>query len=139
MVAIATPGSDESVAACPPDLRLVQPRRRQPSARVVCRRRQVAGALLILVALFAAYAVGIVGADTSRLGRGSRPAPQPDGQVLTSTRHAGQIVYVVEPGDTVWSIARRLQGRGEIRPLVDRLVAQEHGRTLQPGDRLVLP
>jgi len=48
------------------------------------------------------------------------------------------VIHVVQPGETAWSIARSVQPTGEIRPLVDRLVAQEHGRPLQAGDRLVV-
>jgi hypothetical protein len=35
--------------------------------------------------------------------------------------------YVVQPGDTVWSVARRLQPEGDVRPVVDRLVAARGG------------
>ena len=35
--------------------------------------------------------------------------------------------YVVQPGDTVWSVARRLQPEGDVRPVVDRLAAARGG------------
>jgi hypothetical protein len=41
--------------------------------------------------------------------------------------------YTVEPGDTFWSIARRMQPDGDVRPLVDRLVAA-HGSALVVGE-----
>jgi hypothetical protein len=44
----------------------------------------------------------------------------------------------VQPGDTAWSIARRLAPTGDIRGLVDELV-EANGGVLQPGDRLVVP
>ena len=42
--------------------------------------------------------------------------------------------YVVQPGDTVWSVARRLHPDGDVRPLVDRLVAAHDGSTLAVGE-----
>jgi LysM repeat protein len=51
-------------------------------------------------------------------------------------------VYVVQPGDTVWSIARRSSGpTADPRPLVDALV-QANGleqSVVVPGERLVIP
>ncbi len=48
-------------------------------------------------------------------------------------------VYVVQPGDTFWDIARRLQPSGDPRPLVTRLVAAHGSPLLVPGEHLVLP
>lgn len=47
--------------------------------------------------------------------------------------------YVVQPGDTLWSIASRLDPDGDPRPLVARLSSQLHGETLVPGEALYLP
>lgn len=52
---------------------------------------------------------------------------------------AGGYAYTVQPGDTLWSIASRLEPGADPRPLVDRLQAELHGRPLLPGERLVLP
>jgi len=48
-------------------------------------------------------------------------------------------VYVVQPGDTLWSIVRAATGKGDPRPEVDSLALQLDGHALQPGQRLVLP
>jgi hypothetical protein len=48
-------------------------------------------------------------------------------------------VYVVRPGDTLWSIATRLQPGGDPRALVAELESQVPGGTLVPGSRLLLP
>ena len=51
-------------------------------------------------------------------------------------------VYVVRPGDTIWSIAVRIGTPGaDPRPIVDRLTAINHVRDAEitPGERLVLP
>ena len=51
---------------------------------------------------------------------------------------AGTVVHVVAPGDTIWSVARSLHPHGDIRPLVDRLVAAHRGTALRVGERIVL-
>jgi hypothetical protein len=48
-------------------------------------------------------------------------------------------VWVVRPGDSLWSIAATVQPHGDIRPLVDRLVFETHGSPLFPGERIALP
>jgi hypothetical protein len=45
---------------------------------------------------------------------------------------------VVQPGDTLWSIARRLQPEGDVRPLVDALADRNGGAGVQAGQRLWL-
>ena len=62
----------------------------------------------------------------------ARPAATP-----SAAAPAGA-VHVVAPGDTIWSVARRLQPEGDVRPLVDRLVAAHGSALLQPGDRIAL-
>jgi hypothetical protein len=52
---------------------------------------------------------------------------------------AGRSVYVIQPGDTLWSIASRLEPTADPRPLVDQFEAQLNGGVPQPGDRLTLP
>jgi hypothetical protein len=51
----------------------------------------------------------------------------------------GARVYVVQPGDTLWNIARQLHPQDDPRPVVDQLASQLHGASLQVGQRLVLP
>ena len=56
------------------------------------------------------------------------------------TEGAGpQRVYVVQPGDTLWTIARALQPAGEIRALVDQLADRHEGAALRPGQVIHLP
>ncbi|MCU1489535.1 MAG: LysM protein [Acidimicrobiaceae bacterium] len=52
---------------------------------------------------------------------------------------AGGQRYIARPGDTLWSIATRLDPSGDPRPVVDQLAAQIHGSDLQPGTVLQLP
>jgi len=50
----------------------------------------------------------------------------------------GRVVEVVRPGDTMWSLAARLQPHGDLRPTVDGLVAAHGSRPLQPGERIAI-
>jgi hypothetical protein len=47
-------------------------------------------------------------------------------------------VYVVQPGDTIWTIARRLDSRGDVRSTVDELVERHGSASVAVGDRLQL-
>jgi Tfp pilus assembly protein FimV len=48
--------------------------------------------------------------------------------------------YVVQPGDTLWSIAEHLSGPGvDPRPLVDELEQANGSGTIVPGESLQLP
>jgi hypothetical protein len=94
---------------------------------VIFRRR------LIVVAL----AGGLVLALRPLVMPGGDPAVAP-GQSTPIVAVANR-VYVVQSGDTLWSIARRLQPGEDPRPVVDQLSTQVPGGVLRPGDRLVLP
>jgi hypothetical protein len=56
-----------------------------------------------------------------------------------SVRTAQGYRYVVQPGDTVWSIASRLQPTGDVEPLVDRLDASFGGSVLHVGQTVLVP
>jgi Tfp pilus assembly protein FimV len=47
--------------------------------------------------------------------------------------------YVVQPGDTLWSIAERLDPQADPRPVMNALARQVGGDTVRPGERLLLP
>lgn len=93
---------------------------------------------IVLGAIFATSvwwaAQGGAPADLGGPGSGPLTTPQPaaisEGRVTT---------YTVQPGDTLWSIARRVQSEGDLRPLVDRLTATRGGRPLQIGEELNVP
>ena len=55
-------------------------------------------------------------------------------------RQAPRVTYVVESGDTLWSIARRVAPGQDPRPVVDGLIEANHLRGgLQAGQELSIP
>jgi LysM domain len=102
-------------------------------ARVYRRRRAVALLALVAVAVMAMAAVRLALAG-------------PGGGALTTSRSSGAAtapaagkVYVVQPGDSLWSIVQATAPAGDPRPAVDRLARQLDGRPLFPGQRIVVP
>jgi hypothetical protein len=94
----------------------------------VIRRRLTAIALV----------VGLVVVLRPLLLPGGDPLVVP-GRATPAAAAGGTRLYVVQPGDTLWSIARQLHPQDDPRPVVDRLASQLHGGSLQVGQRLVLP
>jgi LysM repeat protein len=127
-------------------------RRRHPA---VYRRRRILAAVGVAVVAFT-IALAVVGAASlldGAAGSGSdagpvvvAPAAAPasdagPGPVVTPPAGApapGRAAYVVQPGDTVWAIARRLQPEGDVRPLVDRIADRTDGGALVVGQRIPL-
>ena len=105
---------------------------RRPDRAVYRRRRLLVGGLLLLslaAVLIVAQLIqaGIGGGPLTATGAAAGPG---------GVTPAGATVYVVRPGDTLWSIAARLEPGRDERPLVDRLAKQAGGTTLYPGQVL---
>lgn len=96
----------------------------------VSPRTLVTGIAALLVAML------IVAAGSVAVGRDTLETPP---TVASAAVTEGAVVAVVAPGDTLWSIARSLQPDGDIRPLVDRLVAANGSPVIVPGQELRLP
>jgi nucleoid-associated protein YgaU len=92
----------------------------------VARRRRVlmavVGALCTAVALFA-VALGRVPASAS----GSHP-----GSFVPAT-------HLVEPGETLWSIAESVHPDGNLAAYVDKLVHANGSSTIRVGQQIILP
>ena len=88
----------------------------------------------LMALALAACAVWAQGGAAGSTGSGPLAAPGAGRTEAVAAR-----VWVVQPGDTLWAIAHRLQPTGDIRPLVDALSREVHGRPLQVGEQLQLP
>lgn len=96
---------------------------RTPTATVHLRRRWLVAAVVAFVIVLSFKLSG---------ASGGAPASIPGNAGAAS-------VYVVQPGDTLWSIAAALRPSVDTAVLVRQLVAANGGTTLQVGQRLRLP
>jgi hypothetical protein len=100
------------------------------------RRRAVAAGLAVVLVLSLWAAVGT-------LGGGPLAAPERPNSAAAAGSAAAALrpgaTYVVQPGDTFWSIVQRLRPEADPRPLVDRLIALHGGTTVYVGERITVP
>ena len=89
----------------------------------------------ILIAMVLALAIG--NGALAGLAPGPAAATTPTSSTASTDPAGAQVT--VGAGDTLWSIARRVQPTGDVRPLVDQLVASYGSAPLQPGQQLVVP
>ena len=95
----------------------------RPSAATYWRRRAVAVAVGLAVLVMAGKAGAALGGSPLAVPE-RRPA----------TPHS-----VVQAGDSLWSIAARLEPGQDPRPVVDALTAARGGAPLVPGEVVTLP
>ena len=112
------------VAITHPVLRPARLRPTPPTAATFRRRRLVAAVLVTL--LLVSFVV-----TASRL-LASPPAE------LDGARPVAELSVLVQPGDTVWSIAESLADGGDVRPVVDAITRANGGAALRAGDRLTV-
>lgn len=99
-------------------------RRRQAPA-VYRRRRLVATAMVLAVGLFAVLSVRAV--LPAGAGPAAAPAEQPS-------------VVVVQPGDSIWSLAEKLGPVGDVRRTVEAIREANGGSSvLRVGQRIAVP
>jgi nucleoid-associated protein YgaU len=85
--------------------------------------------------------LAVVLALASGVAVGSWLAPLLSGGGEGDLRLAGVESVVVQPGDTLWSIATSLDGDGDVRAVVDEIQELNglNGAALVPGQTLLLP
>ena len=94
---------------------------RSQSAAVYRRRRVVAAALGLGFVLTAAHAGLALGGTTTTPGRSPHPHVE---------------TVIVQPGDTLWSIANRVAPNADPRAVVDKLSAELGSSDVQPGQKV---
>jgi LysM repeat protein len=93
--------------------------------------------LVVAVVAFALLLVLSLAAGNGALA-GLAPGPTEGVGAAASAATTGPTVEAAA-GDTLWSIARRIQPAGDVRSLVDQLVALNGTAPLQPGQAIALP
>lgn len=115
---------------------------------VYARRRLVAAGLAVLFLVGLGLALGRAGTQradglsealSGTGGGGSVSGVVGSGADAAATLPIAQREYVVQPGDTLWKIARALQPEGDVRPLVYQLAKARGGAPLRAGERIRMP
>jgi len=123
-----------------PELRVLQGGR-APAAvarQATYRRRRIVVALVLSAALLlasAAVARLAGGAPSSAAGD---PSPT-SAAAVSAAGVAAPLTVVVQPGDTLWSIAAAIAPEVDVRVTVDRLVALNGRSPIVVGQQLELP
>jgi hypothetical protein len=104
----------------------------RPSPAVLRRRRAVS--VMVVATLLIGCWLGLQAA-LGRIGGGPLATTGAPG----GPRPAAGRVWIVRPGDTLWSIAEAAHPGSDVRPLVDRLAAAVGSSHLYPGEAVVLP
>jgi nucleoid-associated protein YgaU len=102
-------------------------------SRATLRRRRAA-AVGVLAVVIVVSSIGIRAALGS-IGGGPLAATDAPGGVKASAVR----VWIVRPGDTLWSIAEAVDPNGDVRPLVDRLAGEARGTAIYPGETIAIP
>lgn len=111
---------------------------RRCAAQVYARRRA-----MVLLFISAIVLVLLVGAGHVVANRGGAPASasaiRPVSAAAAVPAAPTAHVYVVQPGDTLWSIGQRFHGHTSLADYVDTLVSANGGTRLQVSQALTLP
>jgi len=106
------------------------------------RARRVAALRRRRAVMLAGVAAGLVcGLALPFAALGGSPAA-PGGSLAApggSLAAPGETIYVVRPGDTLWSIAARFDRGGDPRPLAEELARETGSAMVVSGERIVIP
>lgn len=103
-----------------------------------CRPHAARGSLSINAALAVVLAAVIVAAFVGFGGDAAANGPLEPASSQSEVIDTIEI-YIVQPGDTLWSIATTVSLPGEdVRPLVDHLKGAAGGSSLDVGQRIII-
>ena len=106
-------------------------------SRVYARRR-----LMAVLTVIATVLVLFLGAGHVVANRGGAPASastiRPASAAVSGANDSAN-VYVVQAGDTLWSIGQRFHGRQALVEYVDAMVSANGGTQLQVAQAITLP
>ena len=109
-----------------------------PAGQLYARRRLMVGLCLTAIVLVLFLSTGDVVAN-----RGGAPASasmiRPASAAAPAAAPTAANVYIVQPGDTLWSIGERFHGQAVLVDYVDSLVAGNGGTELEVSQALALP
>jgi hypothetical protein len=125
------PSSAVSRAVVPPLPQAGEDVARRRARRAAIRRRRRAAVLAgVAVVLTCGLALPL-----ASLGGSPAAAGHPDAGATVG----GATVYVVRPGDTLWSIAARFEREGNPRPMAEALAREVGSAFVVPGERISIP
>ena len=107
------------------------------SSQIYARRR-----LMVMLIVAAIVLVLLVGAGQVVANRGGAPASASAIRPVSAAPSGAAVaanVYIVQAGDTLWSIGQRFHGRTALADYVDDLVSANGGTNLQVAQALALP
>lgn len=136
MAAVITPARTFAPALIPvdrpldrPPLRLVLGGRGEQAMAAVYRRRRLLVLLVVVTVLILGAMAARAGAQVA--GRWAAPTSAViDGPTVEAT---------AERGDTLWTLARRVQPTGDVRPAVEAMLAERGTTAVQVGERVRVP
>jgi hypothetical protein len=101
-----------------------------PSLRIQARRRLITLTCITLAIVLAPVLFGVVGTIQGSETSTITPAVAAPGAAAAANS------YVVQPGDTLWSVAKKVAPGHDVRATVDRLVSLNGSAALRVGQRL---
>jgi LysM domain len=111
-------------------------------SRIYARRRLMVVLSLVAIVLVLLFGTGHVVANRGGAPASAsmiRPASSPAVDLRSAAPSAPANAYIVQPGDTLWSIGERFHGNTSLVDYVDLLVEANGGTELQVAQALSLP
>ncbi|HEU5149492.1 MAG TPA: hypothetical protein VFU19_03285 [Iamia sp.] len=116
-------------AAGRPELRLIPGGRSPEALAATYRRRRVVAALVLVTVLVLAVQLAQVLSGVAAGWAAPSPAPI----------EGPTVVVEATAGDTLWSLARQVHPTGDVRPVVEAMVADRGGAAVEVGEEVRVP